>query len=279
VSGSFDNSWALVSASARVLKQDRELLVFPLISGIATVLVTATFVLPLVVTEEWRLFAEGGGGYLAYVLGFLFYLAQYTVVFFFNSALVGAALIRMEGGDPTVGDGLRIAVSRLPAIIGYAAVAATVGMVLRAISERAGWLGKLVVAAVGLGWNLATFLAVPVLVTRNVGPVDAIRESAALFKRTWGEQVVGVLGMGWAFFLIFAGWALLMGLPFFFLLPISQAAAMATLGVGVLGFVFLVLVQSSLHGIYTAALYRYATQGDAGAFGGDLLEDAFRARR
>lgn len=279
MSGSFDNSWSLVAASARVLKQDRELLVFPLISGIATVLVTATFVLPLVATEGWRLFAEGGGGYMAYVLGFLFYLAQYTVVFFFNSALVGAALIRMEGGDPTVGDGLRIAVSRLPAIVGYAAVAATVGMVLRAISERAGWLGKLVVAVVGLGWNLATFLAVPVLVTRNVGPVDAVRESAALFKRTWGEQVVGVLGMGWAFFLIFVGWALLVGLPFFFLLPVSEVAAIATLGVGVLGFVFLVLVQSSLHGIYTAALYRYATQGDAGAFGSDLLEDAFRARR
>lgn len=280
MAGSFENSWALVSASARVLKKDRELLVFPLVSGIASVLVVASFVVPLAVTGGWRMFGEdGGGGYLAYVLGFLFYLVQYTVVFFFNSALVGAALIRLEGGDPNVGDGLRIALSRLPAILGYAALAATVGMILRAISERSGWLGRLVAGIVGLGWTLATFLAVPVLVTRNVGPIDAVKESAALFRRTWGEQVVGSLGMGWAFFAMGLAWALLMGLPFLYFLPTSPQWAFAVVGVAVMGFVLLGLVQSSLHGIYTAALYRYATRGDAGDFDGELLRYAFKTKR
>lgn len=278
MAGSFDTSWSLVSASARVLKQDRELLVFPLISGIATVLVMASFVAPLVVTGAWRMMEPGQGSYLGYVLAFLFYLVQYTVVFFFNSALVGAALIRMEGGDPTVGDGLRIAISRLPAIIGYAALASTVGMVLRAISERSGWFGKLVVGLVGMGWTLATFLAVPVLVTRNVGPVDAVKESASLFRRTWGEQIIGSFGMGWAFFVLWLAWGLVMGIPFVLLYPVSPWAAVGVIGVMILGFVALGLVQSSLHGIYTAALYRYATRGDAGAFGDDLLQHAFRRK-
>jgi hypothetical protein len=279
MAGSVSNSWTLVKASARVLKQDRELLVFPLISGAATVLVTASFVAPLVVTGGWQIFAEDGGSYLSYVLGFLFYLVQYTVVFFFNSALVGAALIRLEGGNPTVGDGMRIAMSRLPAILGYAALAATVGMVLRAISERAGWVGRLVVGLVGLAWNLATYLAVPVLVTRNLGPVDAVKESAALFRRTWGEQVVGNMGMGWAFFLMGVSWALVMGIPFFLLAPVSTPAAMGVAGVALLGFLALGLVSASLKGIYTAALFRYATHGDTGAFDGIRLDDAFRPKR
>jgi hypothetical protein len=278
MAGSFDTSWSLVRASARVLKQDRELLVFPLISGIATVLVMASFVAPLVATGAWRMLELEQGSYLAYVLGFLFYFVQYTVVFFFNSALVGAALIRMEGGDPTVGDGLRIAISRLPAILGYAAVASTVGMVLRAISERSGWLGRLVAGLVGMGWTLATFLAVPVLVSRNVGPIDAVRESATLFKRTWGEQIIGSFGMGWVFFILWAVWGLLMGIPFLLLWPVSQWGAVGVIGIMILGFVALGLVQSSLHGIYTAALYRYATRGDAGPFGEDLLQHAFKRK-
>ena len=112
MAGSFSNSFALVKASANVLRLDKELLVFPLMSGIATVLVTASFIAPLAVTGGWEIFAEDGG-YVSYVLGFLFYLVQYTVIFFFNSALVGAALIRLDGGDPTISDGLAIASKRM----------------------------------------------------------------------------------------------------------------------------------------------------------------------
>ncbi len=78
-------------------------------------------------------------------------------------------------------------------------------MVLRAISERSGLLGRLVVGLVGLAWNLATFLVVPVLVVEDVGPIEAIRQSAAYLKRTWGEQIVGNLGMGLVFGLISLG--------------------------------------------------------------------------
>ncbi|MDT8340915.1 MAG: DUF6159 family protein [Longimicrobiales bacterium] len=276
--GSIGKSWALVKASARVLEQDRELLVFPLISGVATALVAVSFLAPLVFTGGWTLLAGEQGGYLGYVLVFLFYLAQYTVIFFFNSALVGAALIRMQGGDPTVADGLRIALSRLPAILGYAAISATVGMVLRAISERTGWIGRLVVGLVGMGWTLATFLAVPVLVTRNVGPVDAVKESAALFRRTWGEQVVGNVGMGWAFTLVTIAWTLAVGGAAFLVASVSAPAALALVAGWVLGCVVLSLVATSLKGIYTAALYRYATQGEAAGFDPSFMGSAFRPR-
>jgi hypothetical protein len=279
MAGSFSNSWALVKASAGVLKMDKELLVFPLMSAVATALVVASFAVPFAVSGGWRVFSEGGASYLGYVLGFLFYLVSYTVIFFFNAALVGAALIRLDGGDPTVSDGLSIAAGRMQSILGYAAIAATVGMVLRFISERTGFIGRMVVGLVGMGWTLATYLTVPILVTREIGPIDAVKESAQLFRKTWGEQVVGNFGMGWAVMLMGLSWAIVTFGMVWLAARVAPAAVVGALVVGVGGFVFLALFSSALKGIYTAALYRYASTGEAGLFSADMVGNAFRPKR
>jgi hypothetical protein len=112
-----------------------------------------------------------------YAIAFLFYLSQYFVIFYFNAALVGAAMIRLEGGDPTVADGLRIAKSKIAVILGYALTAATVGRLLRTLQGRVGFIGRIAVGLLGVGWTIATYLVVPVLVNRDVGPIDAIKES------------------------------------------------------------------------------------------------------
>lgn len=279
MAGSFSNSWALVKASANVLKLDKELLVFPILSGVATVLVTISFIVPLAWTGGWQVFAGETGSYLGTVVGFLFYMVQYTIIFFFNSALVGAAMIRLEGGDPTVSDGMSIAMDRLGAILGYAALAATVGMVLRFISERVGIIGRIVVGFVGIGWTVATYLAVPVLVTKDVGPIDAVKESASLFKSTWGEQMVASFGIGWAFFLMGISWTLVFVLTLVGAAKLSLGApvVLPLVAVGVMGYVLLGLVASALQGIYTAALYRHASGGHVEGFDGDMLRGAFRA--
>jgi hypothetical protein len=243
------------------------------------VLVVASFVAPFALTGAWRIFSDGHSAYLGYVVAFLFYLVQYGVIFFFNSALVGAALIRLAGGDPTVSDGLAIAAKRLPSIIGYAALAATVGMVLRAISERVGLIGRLVVGLIGMGWSLATFLAVPVLVTEDLGPIDAVKESAALLKRTWGEQVVGSVGMGWATALMALSWTLVSAGIVALAAQVSPPFVVAAIGVAVLGYILLALITSALRGVYTAALYRYASTGETGPFDSAVMGAAFRSKR
>ena len=278
MAGSFSNSFALVKASANVLRLDKELMVFPLLSGIATILVTASFFAPLAVTGGWEIFAQDGGSYLGYALGFLFYLAQYTVIFFFNAALVGAALIRLNGGDPTVGDGLAIASKRMGSIVGYAAIAATVGMVLRFIAERSGFVGRLVAGLLGMTWTLTTYLTVPVLVTKDIGPIDAVKESAALFKRTWGEQVVGNFGMGWAVFMMGLSWTLAGCALIWLMAQISPVAVLPVIAVMVLGYIFLGLLGSALNGVYTAALYRFAMTGEPGFFEPRIMSSAFRAK-
>ena len=277
------NSWELMKGSARVLRLDKELLVFPLLSGVATVLVTATFIVPFAFIGEGFGALEGlaeDPGYLGYVIAFLYYLALYTAIFFFNTALVGAAMIRLDGGDPTVSDGMRIALDKLPAVLGYAAIAATVGMVLRMIEERVGFLGRIVVGLIGVSWSLATYLTVPVLVTKEVSAIDAVKESASIFKQTWGEQVVANAGMGFAF-------AILMFLMMATFIPIAivvtqiNEAFMLPMIISALGgIIFLALVKSALQGIYSAALYRFATTGDPGEhFDAELMRQAFRPKK
>ncbi len=279
MAGRFSNSFALVKASANVLRLDKELLVFPLMSGVATVLVAASFIAPIFMIGP-EIFVEGESpSYAMYVFGFLFYLVQYTVIFFFNAALVGAALIRLDGGDPTVSDGLAIASKRMGSIIGYAAIAATVGMVLRFIAERAGFLGKIIAGFMGLAWTLTTYLTVPILVTKDIGPIDAVKESIAIFKRTWGEQVIGNFGMGWAVALMAISWTVLGCVLIFVTASMGPVMVIPAVAIMVLGYMFLALFASALQGIYTAALYRYAITGEVGYFDADIMGNAFRPKK
>jgi hypothetical protein len=279
--GKFARSWALAKASLEVLRSDKELLVFPLLSVAAVIVVAITFMLPLFglgILDD----ADRGAGVptLFYVWGFGFYLVQYFVVFFFTTALVGAAMVRLDGGDPTVGTGLRIAAGKWVSILGYAAIAATVGMILRGIEQRAGIVGKIVAGFVGVAWTLATFLTVPVLVAQDVGPVEAVKESATLLKRTWGEGLIGNGGIG-----LVGGLAMVAvmfvggGLALFLVQAGLGAMAVFVGALALLAFIGIALVQSALGGIYSAALYRYATVGDAPAgFDGVLLRDAFQRK-
>ncbi|MCB0030458.1 MAG: hypothetical protein KDE28_21250, partial [Anaerolineales bacterium] len=155
------NSWELAKASWRVLLADKELLVFPIISFFASMLVFATFIVPMLLTNMLESLFGSGLSVLGIIVGLAYYSALYFVTIFANSALVGAAMIRLEGGDPTVGDGLRIAFKHIGSIFSYAVIAATVGLILNQISERSGQFGKIVVGIIGFAWNVATFLVVP----------------------------------------------------------------------------------------------------------------------
>lgn len=276
----FARSWALVKASADVLSRDRELLVFPLIAALAAFTMVLAFLLPMAgfgALDGLAQATRGEGGPLFLLLGFAFCFAQYFVMIFFQSALVGAAMIRLRGGDPTVRDGLRIAWSRLGAILGYTLIAATIGMVLRSVQERSGPIGRWVAGLFGVAWTLATYLVVPVLVSREVGPVEAVRESGRLLRRTWGENVIGQGGIGLVFGLI---QALLLAVGGLAITGAIGAAAVApvvlTIALTVIAATLVGLVQTALSGIYAAALYRYASgEPPAPGFDQRLLAGAF----
>ncbi|HEY4292388.1 DUF6159 family protein [Luteibacter sp.] len=282
--GKFGRSWALMKASATILRQDKELMLFPLLAGLASLIVVATFAWPV-----YTLFAhhhvdlEGQRQHVSplfLLVSFLFYFVQYGVVIFFNVALASAAMIRLSGGNPTLGDGLRTAMAKLPNIIGYALIAATVGMILRALQERLGFVGRIVVGLLGLGWTVATFLVVPVLAAQDVGPIDAVKRSTSLLKQTWGENLIGNAGIGLAGGILTVCLIFASGVLFFAAVATKSIALMVAVGVvAVIALIALSLFQTAMHGVYSAALYRYAQDGDPGqGFDRALLESAFRSK-
>lgn len=262
----------LLGASWEVLRADKELLVLPLASLACMLLAAIPFIGGVV-----GLGVPGQGGHLSpaqWVLLGLYYIAVYAIGIFFSAAIVGAATIRLRGGDPTLGDGLRIAASHLHKILGWAVVAATVGLVLRSFEQKAGLLGRIVIAIVGAAWGAVTFLVVPVLLYEDVGVAGSVKRSAGLFRERWGEQFVGNGSIGIALFLLS-------------LVPLGFGVAIAALGAPAIGiaivglsFLALMTLASAMSGIFNAALYRYATTGEvSGPFSGDDLSGAFRPRR
>jgi hypothetical protein len=276
------NSWELVKASARVLQQDKELLVFPTFSVAGVILVTLTFILPFIFGGMLDAFISERFQVFGYLVLFLYYIVQYTVIFFANTALVGAAMIRLRGGDPTVRDGFQIAARNLPAILGYSVISATVGVILRSLSDRSEGLGRFVVSLLGTAWNVATFLVVPVLAVEGVGPIEAIKRSTSLLKKTWGEQIAGNIGLGAITF--FAVMAVLIGggVGVFALISLEAGTLLYILlgTVVVISMVLIGLISSTLSSIYTSAVYQYATTGESGEFfDPSLVQQAFRLKR
>jgi hypothetical protein len=280
--GRFSRSWDLVGESFSILWADKQLMLFPVLSGISCMIVTLllgagglAIFLPAIreagITPQN--FQHSGKSPEFMAAMFVFYLANYFVIVFFNVALVGVANSRLTGGSWTFDQGLQLAWERKWVILQWAFVAATVGMVLRMLSERAGFIGRLVISIIGIAWNLACYFVVPVLAFEDLTPVAAIYRSSELFRETWGEKVVGGFSLGMVFFvLMLPGFAL-----WFAAIRLGGPSGMVIGGV-VMGLYFLLLsvMSSAVQGIFNAALYRYACdQAVPPGFSKDLIAAAW----
>ncbi|HKV97551.1 MAG TPA: DUF6159 family protein [Gammaproteobacteria bacterium] len=277
--GKFARTWQLMGASWQLLKQDKRLVVFPLISGVVLALVIATFGIPLFATGQAQHYLSDPNqpARQMYVTLFIFYFVSYFVMIFFNSALIACVLKQMDGEQPTIRDGLSAAWQRLPQIFAWALLASTVGYLLRLLEQRVGFVGRIVVGLLGMAWTVTAFLVVPVVVAEGDGPFAAYKRSVVMLKRTWGEQIIGNVSFG----LIF----MLLGIvPAIVVIALAAAAgpaaALAAVALVVIYLVALGLVQSTLQTIYQAAVYRYAVNGEApGGFDKQLIAEAYRVKK
>ncbi len=287
----FARSWALVQASANVLRNDKELLVLPAVSGLCSLVLIAAFLAPAYMTGALQALAgeahdsgqaDATATLTVYALLFVFYICQYFVVIFFNTALVGAALLRLEGHNPTLGDAISIAMARIGVIAGYAVISATVGVLLRMIAERLGFVGRIVESLVGLAWTVSTFLVVPIIAARGVGPIEAVRESASLLRKTWGENLIGNGGIGLAISFVTLP-VVIVGVGasmYLFGHPGMQVGGVMVAAVTVLAIAAISIFGAALGGVYSAAVYQYAQGGSVmRGFDRSLLEEAFRHKK
>ncbi len=269
--GRFERSWALAKQSWAVLRGNPGLAVFPIVSTVAALLVTATFFVPLAYTIGFENL-ENPPAY-AYPVLFLYYLVSYFVVIFFNSALVHCANEALNGRPAEFGDGINAAKSHFGAILGWALLSATVGTILNAIAERTGFIGRIVVGLFGAAWNIVTFFTVPMLVLEGVGPIDAVKGSFAVIKKTWGESIIGNVGISYAI-----GLLALLPLPVLFASFFTGSAIVIGLAtaISVLYWLTLATVGSSMTGVYTVAVFAYARTGAVpGGFEASAIQAAF----
>jgi hypothetical protein len=281
---SISNSWNLFKESFGVLMHNKSLVFFPIVSafftGIATVLflIPASLVIPLLGDDK----SGGTGNILFYIMLFVFYLVTYTIIFFFNTALVGSVMQALSGGKASIGAGMSLAFSKLVVIIEYALIASTVGIILSLLRNKGGLLGKIVAFLGDLAWNVATFLVIPALAANNIGPVAAIKMSASLLRKTWGEQIIGGIGFGFFSFLAFFAIALVSA-PIFLLGLSTKPASVPLMILGgavfIFGLVALGIVNSTLGSIYKTVLYKFAADGSNPLnFDQKLLSGAFKQK-
>ena len=288
--GSIGRSWNLAKQSLGVVRKDPELMIFPVIAFIAGVVVAGIL--------GGVGFATGafGGSQSVSALGilfiFLFYFGTYFITIYFQVALVASVKLRLSGGNPTLGYGVREANKRLGTVLTWTVIAAIVGLLLRLLEGAArnntrGWgriVAQIAIGLVGMAWSLATFFVIPVIAYEGVGSFEAIKRSVGVIKRSWGEAVVGQAGIT----LVMGLLALVVGAAFgitgILALTSGSTAGLAIgivlISIAVLGVLFIVALSSTLQSIYTTALYEYATAGRTGDyFSRDTLAGAFKSGR
>lgn len=249
-------AWHFTKVSFGVIRADPEILALPLFAGV---------VLAAVLAAGW--FGVVGPilagpivpGMLLLLAILALYILGYFVVIWFNAAVIEMATIRFNGGDPVVMDGLRKAGSRSHRIFQWAIIAGTVGLlldILNAIArDRQNIIGQIITSMIGTAWKVLSAFALPVAIYRDVGPIQALKGSGAMVKRTFGTSVTSIVGIGFLFSLLAAPGGILIWLtienglsPIFAVVGVVYSLAVTALAV-------------AINGILVAALYKFANEG------------------
>lgn len=275
-------SRAILRASAWTLRNNPTLLWFPVLSAIAIGIIGGACGSVVVVAREvaahpvadlgsiWPYLATASPdpdvtlGRGATVGGLMAYLGSHLVMIYTGVAMSHASLEALAGRPWSVREAFARARARRGAIATYALIRATVSRMLadrrkrgrRGKRRRPGPLKKLA----RLSWWAATYLVLPVLAREQRGGFGAIERSASLFKETWKETFVARLALGWIWGPAFILMALPIALCFAFGVE-EKAVLITAAAVPIVGLGLFSLVLHTLHVIYRAALYTFATEG------------------
>jgi Family of unknown function (DUF6159) len=276
--GRISRGWALTGQSWEVLKRDRSLVIFPILSSIFAILAVIAIWAPALMIRgvfEGRPVDEHDPVF--YVAGLAMAYVSTFIAIFFNVALAACAARSMRGEDTKVGEGIKAAAQRIGPILGWTFVTTTVGLILRAIEDRVPFAGKIVVWLAGAAWAIATFFVVPVVALEGSGPLQSLKRSAAVVKARWGEGATGAATIGIVTFVVSFAIAVVGGVGFAALAGAGlQLLAVAVVAIAIAGILVVSFVSSALSQIFRVAVYQYAVTGEAlGGFDGRLLQSAF----
>lgn len=266
------NGWTIARNSFKVLKANRQLMLFPILSGVSLTLIMASFLLSALGIAGWdfnNLDIPADNKALQYGIIFLYYIINYFVVVFFNMALIHCTTLYFRGEEVTVAKGIAFSRSRIGTIFAWAMFAGSVGAILKIIQENVGSLGKILTGLVGIVWAVATFFVVPVIAYENLGPIEALKRSTQLMKEKWGER----LGAGFSFGLVqlvgFIGVAIVAVLVAVGIHPVAGIA------IGVLGLLLLATVVSAARTIFVSQVYHCVTGDPVDQYNEQFISQLF----
>ncbi len=266
----FSRGWRITMNSFRVLAQNKQLILFPMLSGLSLLLIIGSFFLGAVGLFGWDLDrADPKNQGIIYLVLFAFYVINYFVVVFFNMALMHCTRLYFKGEEVTLRAGLAFSLSRLGVIFSWSLIAGTVGVVLRAIQQESGIIGKILAAVIGVVWSVATFFVVPVLAYENLGPLAAIRRSSQLMKAKWGESLSGTFSFGLIQFIAM----LLIGLLFF--LAGSLIHPVAGIALAAIAIFLVLSILSAAQTIFVSAVYHDVTDDPVSQVDRQLVDNLF----
>ncbi len=258
------NGWEITKQSFKAIKEDKEILIFPLLSGIFSIGFSVLFFFFFLLGNITLLIANQNLANLAlYFWFFIYLLGTYFIAIFFQAAIITSATIRFSGKNPSFSDGLKGPAKKIFPLFIWAVISAIVGILLKLIENLGKGRSKGTQTAasitsyfLGLAWALLTFFTVPILLFENTSTFGAIKRSKDLFIRTWGENVTAQFTIGGISFLI--------TLPFIGIFLISFlsgniAFIIFALVILLLAITVISVVSTSVNGILKSALYKYAT--------------------
>jgi hypothetical protein len=266
------NGWAITKSSFAILKANKQLLIFPVLSGTAMVLIIASILLPIFAFAGWdaeNININFDNKAVPYLFTFLFYLVNYFVVVFFNMALVHCTKLYLAGEEVTVMSGIKFSLSRIGVILSWALFAATVGTILKAIQENAGWIGKLIAGAFGLVWGITTFFVVPIIAYENLGPINAFKRSASLMKQKWGESIGSTFSLG---LIQFVGTLVIVGVAVLIATFINPVIG---IGLGIILLFIMYTITSAIKTVFISMVYQNVNGNVEEHFNQQLIDGLF----
>lgn len=267
------NGYKIAMNSFKVLKENKQLIIFPILSGISMILIMGSFATVLLANAGWNPDNLEEYNSVTYFLTLLlFYVVNYFIVVFFNMALVHCTRLYFRGEEVTIEKGLRFSLSRIGAIFSWALFAGTVGAILKIIQEESGWIGRIITGILGVVWSIATFFVVPVIAYENLGPIGAFKRSAGMMKQKWGES----LGATFSFNLIYILAFIVVGAPLY--LIGASIHPIAGIALAVLGIFFISAVFSAAQTIFVSAVYHNINGDPVKHYNQQMIDNLFEKK-
>jgi uncharacterized membrane protein len=280
----FSRSWQITKLSFKVISKDKKLLLFPLISGIFSILFLIFLVFPMLVTSN-IVSEEETAPAMIYEYGVLFlvYLGISFIAIFFNTCVVYILKNRFEGKETKITQALSYSLSKIHFIFIWSMISATVGVILALIqkfAERLGYAGQIITLILtkifGLVWGIISLFVIPSMIYHNLDPIQAIKKSVETVKKTWGESLIRHYGLGIIqFILLLLGFFTTIGLIIAFV-GLGPYALLTIIIIAIIYVLFIILLFSVANLTYSTALYIYADTGKIpDGFSEDSIKNAF----